>query len=84
MSDDKNTQGHAFVHISPSDCMGALTPKGSIVSILVSIATGELHLRGSLGLKDKYKFIKHFKVSTLTEIIYSRNCNTADRKTDPQ
>lgn len=33
-----------------SGCMGVLTPRGSNVSMLVSIATGELHLRGSLGL----------------------------------
>ena len=43
--------GHPWVQISPSGCMGALTPRGSIVSMLVSIATGELHLSGSFGLK---------------------------------
>lgn len=39
--------------------MGALTPRGSIVSMLVSMATGELHLRGSLGLEEKDNFMKH-------------------------
>lgn len=38
--------------MSPSCCIEALTPRGSTVSTLVSIATGELHLRGSLGLKE--------------------------------
>lgn len=38
--------------ISPSCRIEALTPRGSTVSTLVSIATGELHLRGSLGLKE--------------------------------
>lgn len=42
-----------WMSISPSGCIGALTPRGSAASMLVSIATGELHRRGSLGLKHK-------------------------------
>lgn len=56
-SDTVSQHGHACVHISPSGCMGALTPRGSIVSMLVSIATGELHLSGSLGLKKSNVYL---------------------------
>lgn len=38
--------------------MGALTPSGSAVSMLVSMATGELHLRGSLGLKRNNLYLE--------------------------
>lgn len=40
---------------SPSGRIGALTPSGSTVSMLVSMAMGELHLKGSLGLKTERK-----------------------------
>lgn len=43
---------------SPSCGIEALTPRGSAVSTLVSIAIGELHLRGSLGLEESKSRLK--------------------------